>query len=148
VAVEAWPKRLAELGLVDPSARRVALLRALAERWTTAPPQGVLVAAGSTGSAPATADLLAVIAAAPRGCTVLPGLDKNLADDAWAVVGQPENAQHPQHGMARLLGRTRVAREAVETWPASPESVRGRARRRLVNEALRPAEATADWLDS
>lgn len=146
VAVEAWPRRLAELGLVDPSARRVALLRALAERWTTAPPPGVLVAAGSTGSAPATADLLAVVAAAPRGCTVLPGLDKNLADEAWAVVGAPENAQHPQHGMARLLGRTGVAREAVETWPASPESVRGRARRRLINEALRPAEATADWL--
>lgn len=146
VAVEAWPRRLAELGVVDPSNRRVALLRALAERWTVAPPPGVLVAAGSTGSAPATADLLAVVAAAPRGCAVLPGLDQNLADDAWAVVGQPENAQHPQHGMARLLRRAGVARGEVQPWPASPESTAGRARRRLINEALRPAEATADWL--
>ena len=146
VAVEAWPKRLAELGLVDPSTRRVALLRALSELWTTAPPTGVLVAAGSTGSAPATADLLRVVAAAPRGCTVLPGLDKNLAEDAWALVGEPEAAQHPQHGLARLLRRAGVGREAVVDWPASPESVGGRARRRLINEALRPAEATADWL--
>ncbi|MBW3617189.1 MAG: double-strand break repair protein AddB [Proteobacteria bacterium] len=146
LAVEAWPKRLAELGLVDPSARRVALLRALAERWTAAPPTGVLVAAGSTGSAPSTADLLRVVAAAPRGCTVLPGLDKNLADEAWVLVGQAEAAQHPQHGLARLLRRAGVRREEVQTWPASPESVRGRARRRLINEALRPAEATADWL--
>jgi ATP-dependent helicase/nuclease subunit B len=146
VAVEAWPKRLAELGMVDPAVRRVALLRALADRWTLAPPPGVLVAAGSTGSAPATADLLRVVAAAPRGLTVLPGLDKNLAEDAWALVGQPEAAQHPQHGLARLLRRSGIARNAVETWPASPESVRGRARRRLINEALRPAEATADWL--
>ena len=146
VAVEVWPRRLAELGRVDPSTRRVALLRALAERWSAAPPTGVLVAAGSTGSAPATADLLRVVAGAPLGCTVLPGLDANLAEDAWALVGQPEAAQHPQHGMARLLRRAEVARAAVRTWPASPESARGRARRRLINEALRPAEATADWL--
>ena len=33
IAVEAWPKRLAELGLTDVSSRRVALLRALAARW-------------------------------------------------------------------------------------------------------------------
>jgi ATP-dependent helicase/nuclease subunit B len=146
VAVEAWPRRLTELGLMDASARRVALLRALADRWSAAPPAGPLIAAGSTGSAPATADLLAVIAAAPQGCAVLPGLDQNLAKDAWSVVGEPENAQHPQHGLARLLRRAGVGRAEVRSWPASPESAAGRARRRLINEALRPAEATADWL--
>ncbi len=33
LALEAWPARLADLGLVDVAERRVALLRALAERW-------------------------------------------------------------------------------------------------------------------
>ncbi|MDR3510293.1 MAG: double-strand break repair protein AddB, partial [Caulobacteraceae bacterium] len=143
LALEAWPARLAELGLIDVAARRVALLRALAERWTAEPPAEVLVAAGSTGTASATADLLRVIAAAPRGCVVLPGLDQDLADAAWAQVDE----QHPQGAMKRLLARARIERREVVAWsPPAPGDARGRWRRRIVNEALRPAEATADWL--
>ena len=144
LAVEAWPERLSQLGLVDVTARRVALLRLLAQRWASDPPRGVLVAAGSTGTAPATADLLAVIAAAPQGCVVLPGLDLDLADDAWVSVGE----QHPQGAMKRLLARAGLDRGAVRPWPMarSDGDARGRWRRRIINEALRPAEATADWL--
>ena len=142
-ALVAWPRRLAELGVVDVAERRVRLLRKLAEAWTLRPPQGVLVAAGSTGSAPATADLLRVIAEAPQGCVVLPGLDDSLAQDAWRRVGE----QHPQGALRRLLGRAGVERQDVETWPASQGfAAQARWRRRVVNEALRPAEATADWL--
>ncbi|MFN3512644.1 MAG: double-strand break repair protein AddB [Phenylobacterium sp.] len=143
-ALEAWPKRLDALGLVDVSQRRVILLRRLAETWDQAPPPGVLVAAGSTGTAPATADLLKVIAAAPQGAVVLPGLDESLADAAWAEVDE----QHPQGAMKRLLARAGVERKAVQVWPASARfTAQGRWRRRVVNEALRPAERTADWLD-
>src|SRR5205807_587977 len=108
-ALREWPKRLAELGVVDVSERRVRLLRRLAEAWTLNPPQGVLVAAGSTGTAPATADLLRVIAEAPQGCVVLPGLDDSLAEDAWIRVGE----QHPQGAMRRLLSRAGVERQDV-----------------------------------
>ena len=143
LAVEAWPRRLAELGLIDVTARRVALLRLLAERWRADPPAGMLVAAGSTGSAPATADLLTVIAAAPRGLVVLPGLDQDLADRAWAAVDE----QHPQSNLKRLIAGAGLDRGAVRPWPPSAEpDGRGRWRRRIINEALRPAEATADWL--
>lgn len=142
-ALTLWPARLAELGLVDVSHRRVLLLRRLAEAWTDKPPQGVLVAAGSTGTAPATADLLAVVAQAPQGCVVLPGLDESLSDEAWADVGE----QHPQGAMRRLLARAAVPRAQVAPWPASLTfGVQGRWRQRVVNEALRPAERTADWL--
>jgi ATP-dependent helicase/nuclease subunit B len=144
LAVEAWPKRLAALGLTDVTARRVALLKALAERWRERPPREVLVAAGSTGTAPAAAELLNVIARAPRGCVVLPGLDQDLADKAWAQVGE----QHPQGAMKRLLERAEVSRGEVAAWsPPAPGDARGRWRRRIINEALRPPEATADWLD-
>src|SRR5262249_39351085 len=51
-ALSAWPERLAGLGMMDPSERRVRLLRRLAETWALKPPAGVLVAAGSTGAAP------------------------------------------------------------------------------------------------
>jgi ATP-dependent helicase/nuclease subunit B len=142
-ALTLWPARLAELGLMDVSERRVRLLRRLAEHWTRDPPRGVLVAAGSTGTAPATRALMIAVAAAPNGAVILPGLDSSLADKAWAKV----DVQHPQGALRRLLDAARVRRADVVTWPASTaESARQRWRRRVVNEALRPAEETADWL--
>jgi ATP-dependent helicase/nuclease subunit B len=145
LAVEVWPRRLRELGLLDVNQHRTALLRALAAQWSAHPPDRPLIAAGSTGTAPATADLLAVIAAAPKGAVVLPGLDLNLAEDAWDQVGEA----HPQGAMKRLLDRAGVDRQAVKGWPTHEGAVaalKGRSRRRLVNEALRPPDATGDWL--
>jgi ATP-dependent helicase/nuclease subunit B len=141
IALEAWPKRLDELGLIDVSDRRVRLLRTLAERWRRDPPRGVTLAAGSTGTTPANAALLAVIAEAPQGAVVLPGLDMELAQSAWEEVGE----QHPQGAMKRLLERAGVARQAVGLWPASGAVTEGRWRRRVINEALRPPQSTADW---
>jgi ATP-dependent helicase/nuclease subunit B len=145
LAVEAWPRRLKALGLIDVTERRTRLLRALADQWTANPPKHPLIAAGSTGTAPATAALLAVVAAAPHGCVVLPGLDLDLAETAWDGVGDA----HPQGALRRLLARAGLARASVQAWPTreSPAArAKGRRRRRVVNEALRPAEATADWL--
>lgn len=146
LAVETWPRRLAELGLVDPAWRRAKLLRLLATSWAERPPTQPVIAAGSTGSAPAAADVLAAVAAAPRGCVVLPGLDLDLDPAVWSRLG--DNEQHPQNALWRLLDK-RVDREAVRPWFRSPfdpaVEARGRARQRLLNEALRPAEATDDW---
>ncbi len=142
-ALAAWPQRLKVLGVADISERRVRMLRRLAEQWTRNPPQGVLVAAGSTGTAPATRDLLIAVANAPRGSVVLPGLDQDLADKAWAKV----DVQHPQGALKRLLDRAQIDKREVDLWPASVNAhAAGRWRRRIVNEALRPAEETADWL--
>jgi ATP-dependent helicase/nuclease subunit B len=143
LALHAWPRRLAELGLADVSERQVRLLQLLERQWTERPPEMPLIAAGSTGTAPATARLLGVVARAPLGAVVLPGLDLELADKAWADVGE----QHPQGAMKRLLQRHGVARGQVKPWLdlAAEGEARGRWRRRLINEALRPAEQTADW---
>ncbi|MEO8813468.1 MAG: double-strand break repair protein AddB [Caulobacteraceae bacterium] len=144
IALAAWPRRLEALGLMDVATRRVALLRRLAARWRDRPPAGVIVAAGSTGTAPAAADLLATIARVPRGCVVLPGLDTSLSDAAWAEVGE----QHPQGAMKRLLARAGLARGDVRDWdPAAEAGGAGRWRRRILSEALAPPGATADWLD-
>jgi len=147
LALEAWPRRLAELGLMDPAERRARLLRLLADRWTDNPPTGPVIAAGSTGSAPAAADVLKAVAGAPRGCVVLPGLDLDLDAGVWATLKDEE--QHPQNALWRLLHRHDVARDNVRRWftpPLAPDILaRGLARQRLLNEALRPANATSDW---
>ncbi|HSZ51399.1 MAG TPA: double-strand break repair protein AddB [Caulobacteraceae bacterium] len=143
LALEAWPARLEALGMSDPQARRVRLLRRLADRWTERPPSHPVVLAGSTGSTPAAADLMSTIAGLPMGCVVLPGLDMALAESAWAEVGEA----HPQGAMKRLLARAGLDRGDIEPWDLSAESeAAGRWRRRLINEALRPPESTADWL--
>ncbi|HTK36018.1 MAG TPA: double-strand break repair protein AddB [Caulobacteraceae bacterium] len=142
IATVRWPQRLDELGLVDVTERRATLLRKLAEAWDRRPPSGPLIAAGSTGTAPATADLLRVIAAAPLGAVVLPGLDLDLAAEAWDQIQEG----HPQKALSNLLKRAGIGRADVTPWPVGGDDVRGRSRRRVLNEALRPAETTADWV--
>ncbi len=139
---EAWPRILAERGLIDPASRRVRLIRALARRWETDPPQHPVYAAGSTGSIPASAALIGVVARLPRGRVVLPGLDRVLDDDAWERAGA--DATHPQFGLHQLLARLGLARADVADWPdgiAGPTA----ARVRLLAAAMVPAERTADW---
>ncbi|MCH7943818.1 MAG: hypothetical protein IIB67_11385 [Proteobacteria bacterium] len=62
-----WPAILAERGLIDPAIRRNRMLEAVAARWSATPPNDPVIAAGSTGSIPATAALLAVISRLPEG---------------------------------------------------------------------------------
>lgn len=151
LAVTAWPERLAELGLVDPAWRRATLLRRLAELWDREPPTQPVIAAGSTGTVPAAADVLGAVARAPLGCVVLPGLDLDLDDGVWDQI-DADNEQHPQRALKRLLERHDIDRRAVRSWfrppVAPPAEQRGLARQRLLNEALRPADATGDWRDA
>ena len=144
-----WPAVLAENGAMDPAARRNLLLERLERRWAEAPPDHPVIAAGSTGSIPATADLLATVAALPDGQVVLPGLDRHLDDESWSAVEADEG--HPQFGLARLLQRLGIRREDVQDWPepADPDGTAlceaPRARVSLVAEALRPAGTTEAW---
>ena len=149
IVTENWPDVLAGDGLTDPAARRNLLLERLQERWAQSPPDHPVIAAGSTGSIPATADLLATVAALPDGQVVLPGLDRTLDAESWAAVEADEG--HPQFGLARLLQRLEIRREDVQDWP-EPTPGEGAARCeappvrvRLISEALRPAGTTEAW---
>ncbi len=140
LAVERWPARLAQLGLIDAADRRTRLLRRLAESWDARPPSHPLIVAGSTGTVPAAGAVMAAAARAPRGCVVLPGLDLDLSDSAWDEIDE----QHPQSALKRLLDRHGVSRAEVRPWRAV-ETRSDAARRRLIAEALKPPAATADW---
>lgn len=137
--VDRWPAILAERGAMDPAARRNAVLTRLATRWRAGPPAHPVIAAGSTGSVPATRDLLATIARLPRGCVVFPGLDMAADAETWEAVGPT----HPQYALKRLLARIGASRRAVMPWPDAADA--GRARSRLIADAMRPAETIAGW---
>ena len=146
ILTEHWPRILADEGTLDAADRRNRLLEAQARAWATRAPDVPVIAAGSTGSIPATADLLEVVAGLPRGCLVLPGLDRSLEADEASALGE----SHPQFGLARLLDRLGVAPAQVPDWECAAVRAAGiaagsAARARLIAEAMRPAETTHLW---
>jgi ATP-dependent helicase/nuclease subunit B len=147
IAREAWPAILAEHGAIEPAARRDRLLAAEAARLAKI--DTPVIAAGSTGSIPATATLLAAIARMPNGAVVLPGLDTDLDEAAWQLIGGRSDdgrattpaVGHPQFAMHGLLQRLGIDRSAVEVLGEA----RAPARTSLISHALCPAAASECW---
>jgi ATP-dependent helicase/nuclease subunit B len=150
IAAAAWPAILKQQVATDAFARRNVLLRAEAARLRDRPPDHPVIAAGSTGSVPATAELLSVIARLPGGAVVLPGLDlamdeadwERVADDDGARGGQPG---HPQAALKRLLGRLGVGRADVAEVGARKSALALRAK--VASLAALPADATDSWAE-
>ena len=142
IALEAWPAVLAPQDLADPALLR----RTRLDRQAGAAPflfaDRPVIAAGSTGSIPATARLLKTIAGLPRGAVVLPGLDRAMSPAMLAGFASPDSNPHghPQYGLAQLLGRFGAGVEQVHELCAEDHP-----RTRLVNLALAPTGQTALW---
>lgn len=141
IARTAWPAILEERGRIEPAARRDRLIEA--ERQRLLASDSPVIAAGSTGSMPATAKLLDTISKLPHGVVVLPGLDTGLDAHTWDLIGGSDEAAaahgHPQFAMHGLLKRMGITRDDVVMLGES------HARERLLSEALRPASATERW---
>jgi ATP-dependent helicase/nuclease subunit B len=144
IARKQWPEVLDERHCIEAAQRRDALIKAEAARLARKK-DGPVIVAGSTGSIPATAELIAAIAKLPHGAVVLPGLDTDLDEEAWRMIGGDESnglapsPGHPQFAMQALLSRIGIPRGAVENL------VEPLGRERLISETLRPAAATDSW---
>ena len=142
ILIREWPNILAEEGYLDPADRRNRLLEAQTRNWQTSPPPGPVIAAGSTGTIPATAQLLDLVATLPDGSVVLPGLDQTLSDTEVGVLEET----HPQYGMYHLLERMELSPADVKVWPSLPEEL-DRHRAAVINTALRPYVSLGSWRD-
>ena len=144
IAREAWPAMLKERNCEEAAVRRDTLIKAEAARLTRKT-DGLVIAAGSTGSIPATAELIATIARLPHGAVVLPGLDTDLDEESWRLIaGDPKKnvaaaPGHPQFAMQALLTRIGMARIAVNSL------AKANGREPLLSEAMRPAMQTDVW---
>lgn len=150
IASENWPMILGERQASDPAQRRTALIEAEARRLARERPGNPIIVAGSTGSVPATAHLMATIARLPRGAIVLPGLDTDLDEESWNTIGGVGDDEsdpvhsHPQASLRRLLDRhLRMPRDEIPVLGEAPDGAK--ARNRLLSEALRPADTTDRW---
>lgn len=136
-----WPEILKEEGVIDAADRQVRLFNAQADTWRRTPPDFPVIAAGSTGSQPATAELLDAIASMPGGTVILPGLDMITDEESFAVL----EPSHPQYNLKQLLDKMGITRGEVRIF-GSMEAVQERTERlRLITEAMRPAATTDTW---
>ena len=147
IAAREWPNYCAEIGVMDAALRRHKLILRETERLRRDRPLAPVVAAGSTGSMPATAALLSAIAGLPRGAVVLPGLDQALDPISWGILTGNKPSMpypgHPQALLARLLTTLGVTREDVKQIGLPERKLA--ARDAFLSEALKPAETTDQW---
>ncbi len=142
IALTAWPEILKALNQSDIAALRGARLDRQAVAATHLYGERPVIAAGSTGSIPATARLLAAIAALPRGVVVLPGLDMAMSAETLAALRREDDNPHghPQYGLSRLLKVLGARLDEVTELCPSPQD-----RTALVNHALALTGDTALW---
>ena len=153
-----WPQELARLGCIDLADRRNRLLDRVSARWAKAPPEGFVIAAGMSTTAPAIAALLRRIALLPKGAVVFAGLDQEMDGDAWDAIG-PFDADpltgrapaghetHPQYALKRLLDRMSATRDDVALWRWGSEHDARAVRGRNISNAMLPPRLTSRWRD-
>jgi ATP-dependent helicase/nuclease subunit B len=141
IVIKAWPAHLAEQGRLDPAARRARAIRAYAMRLEHERPEAPFIAAGSSGSIRATADLLKIIAGLPNGALVLDGLDTHLDGDSWDAIAT--SPSHPQFALRELLIHLGADRSAAGPWVDSTQP--NIARGVFLSDAMRPPEAATAW---
>jgi ATP-dependent helicase/nuclease subunit B len=127
---EAWPNLLEKNHKIERAEYQRRLLECRNTYWQNNPSPYPVIAAGSTGSIPATATLLKTIASMPKGLVILPGFDPSLEETVLS--------SHPQHTMHNLLktleieprdvrslvpivstARTEILREIFQHTPSS-----------------------------
>ena len=145
---KAWPAILEERRALDPAERRRQVIDRRTMRLSERDPSGPVIAAGSTGSIPATARLIAEIAGLTNGAVVLPGLDQDLPESVWNMLllsdAEDETLSlctHPQYALARLLRTLGMQRKDVKPLGESLLADRNK----ILSAALVPAVATGLW---
>src|SRR5690606_4990091 len=85
------------------------------------------------------------------GAVVLPGLDLDMPDDQWAIIGSEgpdgridaSSRSHPQFGLSRLLLKLGIDRSEVGVLGEIAPELGDRAA--TLSQALAPAIATDLW---
>jgi ATP-dependent helicase/nuclease subunit B len=139
IAQRQLPERLLQLNLMGRKARQPRVLLHEARRLSETAPRWPIIAAGSTGSIPATRALLKAIAGLPHGAVVLPGLDQATDEESWTALGP----QHPQFVLKQLLADFGLARAAVRALGDG----RPAPRQYLARQVMRPPETSHLWRD-
>lgn len=145
IVSDLWPKILEENGFSDTSEKDRLAADAMRARWRRTPPQTPVIVAGSTGTSPSSRKLMEGAVQLPRGAVLFPGLDTEVDEQTWRAI--LESPSHPQHAFADTLEALKVELADVGLLPGFAEDGAMLPRRKLIQESLAPADATADWVN-
>ena len=109
------------------AAERRDLLIAAEARRLAAHTDGPVIAAGSTGSMPATAALIETIAKLPHGAVVLPGLDTDLDEAAWDDIAGRHDAEGRTAVAVNMSCDTAASAPSMTMAPTAMSASRGPA---------------------
>lgn len=124
---DAWPQLLAKENVLERAEYQRRLLECHTKYWEENPPTHPIIAAGSTGSIPATAKLLKTIANLPKGMVILPGFDTELREEVAS--------SHPQHTMQNLLKTLEIGAQDVTPFLEDEKE----SKTRLLREIFQPS---------
>jgi ATP-dependent helicase/nuclease subunit B len=130
------PAELHKESLIGSKKRRSLQIRREAKDISEGLAKGPIIAAGSTGTIPATRELLKAIAHLENGAVVLPGLDLGMDEDSWNCV----TPQHPQYALKELLEVLEVDRMEVSVLGAEAGN-----RAWVASELMRPSDVADQW---
>ncbi|MAK61178.1 MAG: double-strand break repair protein AddB [Ponticaulis sp.] len=139
-----WPDVLRENGYADTHDQDRLAAEAMCARWAHTPPATPVIIAGSTGTTPATRMLMQAAIELPKGAVLFPGLDHDMDHAIWQAIHTAPS--HPQHAFSQTLTALNTAPEAVRLWPDYAADDDLTSRRKIIQEALAPADTTADWV--
>ena len=159
IAREFWPALLNEISRSSPAGHHNVMID-LFTRGLAAAHRPVIVA-GSTGTRPSTARLIATVASLDQGAVVLPGLDHAMRPSHWQalsraatdltspdgrIVADVTIRSHPQYGLLRLLQDSDIDAGRIHEIPEIGDITPYlEARRAIVSAALLPALTTEAW---
>ena len=133
-------------GALTSAGAQALMLDRLIAHWADHPPKDPVIIAGSTASRAPTRALIEAVLRLPQGAVVLPGVDTDMPEEAWAGLTEddgPGQQDHPQYRHAALLRNIGLTRDTVARWGDVAPTVP--ARNALVSLALRPAPVTDAW---
>jgi ATP-dependent helicase/nuclease subunit B len=156
IVLDQWPEELAKRGMIDAADRRNRLLHHVAERWSSEPPSGFVIAAGIATTAPAVCAVLKTVSRMANGQLVLSELDQIMEADDWEAIGpfdaDPDTGKrkrahesHPQYAIKLLLDRIGVAREEVALWRWGGGHDARAARSKTISNAMLVPNRTHKW---
>lgn len=142
IITEVWPQWLTDNHVMNPVARKVALLRAQAELWIVAGSKEAVWAVGFIDARPAVVELLSAIIGLPKGRFIVSGIEQDLSDDIWKNL----SLTHPYAEMAKMLCALEIERSEFQSWDEGGYQLVDQSRVSAFQQVLLPAEALEQWL--
>ena len=140
ILIEQWPNILAEKQQISLSSHRNLRAKILTKYWQKNNPKNPIIAAGSTGSVPATLEIIKTISNLPNGMVILPGLDESIDDDSWNIIEET----HPQYGLKQLLKNLEIERKSVASWSKGTGDKKVN-REPFISNIMHPVQTNPEW---